>query len=161
MLNQYLHTAIRLRDLDMDFGLLPYPKFDENQRGYYNVPNGFHNAFAVPITTVPEDYGFVGAVIESLNAETYKTVVPAYYDIALKVKGLRDEASVEIMDILRKSRIVDFGVVYDGWTGFAFTLQDLMQQKSSDFASFYERREQGAREYFEKIIDCFELLANS
>jgi hypothetical protein len=159
MINHYLHTALRLRDLETDFGILPYPKFDESQQQYFTVADGFHNAFAVPVTTVPEDYGFAGAVIESLNVETYRTVVPAYYDIALKVKGARDDESLLVMDIIRDGRVVDFGGVYDGWTGFAFAISDLIGQRSSDFASYFERREAPARRYFDRVTACFELIA--
>ena len=160
MLNHYLYTAIRLRDLETDFGILPYPKISESQDRYYSVSDGFHTAFAVPVTTQPEDFNFVGAVLESLNAETYKTVVPAYYDIALQVKGARDDESQLVMDLIRDGRLVDFGGVYDGWTGFAFTVADLMQRRSADFASYYESREAVARAYFDTVLETFERIAD-
>ncbi|MCL2099798.1 MAG: extracellular solute-binding protein [Oscillospiraceae bacterium] len=159
MLNHYLYTAIRLRDLEEDFGILPYPKLNETQDKYYSVSDGFHTAFAVPITTPSEDFNFTGAVIESLNAETYKTVVPAYYDIALQVKGARDDESQLVMDMIRDGRLVDFGGVYDGWTGFAFTVADLMQRRSADFTSYYEARETVARTYFDTVLETFERIA--
>jgi len=114
MINHYLHTALRLRDLETDFGILPYPKLHEHQERYFSVADGFHTAFAVPLTTPHEDFAFVGAVIESLNAETYRIVVPAYYDTALQLQGARDVESQFVMDMIRDGRLVDFGCVYDG-----------------------------------------------
>lgn len=160
MINHYLYTALRLRDLETDFGILPYPMLDENQDKYYSVADGFHTGLAVPITAATEDYGFIGAVIEELNVESYNTVVPAYYDIALKIKGARDDESVAVMDMIRDGLTFDFGCVYDGWTGFAFAISDLMQQKSTNFESYYAKKEIAAQNYFEKVINCFELLVD-
>ena len=158
MINHYLNTALRLRDLETDFGILPYPKLNAAQERYFSVSDGFHTALAVPMTTSPDDFGFVGAVIESLNAETYRRVVPAYYDVALQLQGARDDYSRLVMDMIRDGRLVDFGGVYDGWTGFAFAISDLMQQRSPNFASLYERREAAARRHFENVLEAFERL---
>lgn len=158
MMDHYLYSAITMRDYKGEFGIIPYPKFDESQDKYYSIADGFHNAFAVPITTAAEDYEFVGSVLEALNSETYRQVVPAYYDIALKVKYSRDNESVRILDMINEGRVFDFGCVYDGWTGFAFTISDLMQKKSDDFSSYYESKEKAANAYFDKIKECFDKL---
>ena len=158
MMTHYLYAAIRLRDFETDFGILPLPKFDENQSQYYSISDGFHTSQAVPITLASEDFGFVGAVIESLNAESYKTVVPAYYDIALKMQGTRDKESEQVLEMIRDGRLVDFDLMYDGWAGFGFSLSELMVQRSQNFTSFYERRERQAQASLDKVIGEFERI---
>ena len=65
-------------------------------------------------------------------------MVPAYYDVALKFKGTRDERSIEMLDAIVQSRVFDFGYVYGGW-GCVFWIQYMMEQKSKDITSYYER----------------------
>jgi hypothetical protein len=152
-INSYFLTLLGYRDIEFEFGIIPYPKFDENQEKYYTMADGFHSLFAIPKTVSNLD--FVGAVTELLNAESYKQVVPVYYETALKVKYARDNESVQIMDMILDGRVFDFGYFYDDWKGFAFMLQDLVQQKSKDFASYYAKREAQAIAQFDKVMTAY------
>ncbi|MCR5263863.1 MAG: hypothetical protein K6D94_08325, partial [Clostridiales bacterium] len=98
-----------------DFGIIPYPKWDEQQEKYQMMVDGGHAAEAVPMTC--QDPERTGTILEALNAETYKTVVPAYYEIALKVKYARDNESIQMLDMIMANRVFDFGYVYDNWNG--------------------------------------------
>ncbi|MCR5264757.1 MAG: hypothetical protein K6D94_12840, partial [Clostridiales bacterium] len=113
-----------------DFGIIPYPKWDENQERYLTMVDGGHAAEAVPLTC--QDPERTSVILEALNAETYKTVVPAYYEIALKVKYARDNESIEMMDMIMQSRIFDFGYVYDNWNGASFWMENLVANKNHD-----------------------------
>jgi hypothetical protein len=39
-------------------------------------------------------------------------VTPAYYDVALSGKFTRDEESAEMLEIIRRHRVYDFGMTY-------------------------------------------------
>lgn len=143
----------RMRDLDDDYAILPYPKWDENQKDYYTMVDGGHQVMAVPVTV--SDTEKVGVIIEALCAESYKTVVPAYYDVALKLKGTRDDESIEMLDKIVDSRVFDFGFIYDNWLGAAFIMQELMLKKTSDFASYWASKESSIMAHYEKVIEYF------
>lgn len=142
------------RDLEDDFAILPYPKWDEAQKDYITMVDGSHDAMAVPTTA--QNLERIGTIIEALNAESYKTLVPAYYDVALKVKGTRDEESVKILDDLVSSRVFDFGYVYDAWSGASFILQELMIGGNKNFESYYKSHESAITKYYNKVIQYFE-----
>lgn len=150
-INGLFQSAVAYRDYEFDFGIIPYPKWDDAQSMYYTMADGAHDAMAVPVTiSNPEK---TSIIIEALNAESYKQVVPSYYDIALKVKFTRDEASVEVLDMILEGRYFDFGYIYDGWQGVAFLLQDCMSNKTSDYSSKYAAREQTAIKRYDTIIE--------
>lgn len=153
LLNANFQTSISFRDLEFEYGIIPYPKFDNNQENYLTMVDGFHTLFAVPVTS--RDLSFVGAVTELLNAESYRQVVPLYYETALKVKYARDNESVQIMDMILSGRTFDFGYFYDNWTGFAFMLQTLMQNKDNNFASYYAAQETKAVRQFESVMEAY------
>ena len=52
-----------------------------------------------------------GVVAENLAAYSYKTVVPAFYDVALKTKYARDVESSDMIDIIREGATFNFGTV--------------------------------------------------
>ncbi len=97
-----------LREMESDFGIIPYPKYDEEQSNYatrlcYYVPT------VVPITVTGEKLDRAGVTLEALACEYANNVVPAYYETALKNKATRDEESQEMLDIIFNSRVIDLG----------------------------------------------------
>ena len=148
------HSLTALADMKDDFGFLPYPKWDEAQAEYHTLVDGSHQALAVPTTVVNTD--MVGAVTEVLNAESWKTVIPAYYDVALKVKATRDVESVEMIEMVVDSRKFDFGYIYDGWEGPSFLLSDFVAQKNTDFESTYAAKEKAIVKHYESVVEFFE-----
>jgi len=142
-----------LRDVEFDYGIIPYPKWDEKQAEYYTSVDGGHEGLAILKTiTDPE---FVGIVSEALNAESWKRVVPAYYDVSLKFKGTRDEQSIAMLDRIVDSRIFDFGYVYGGW-GCVFWIQYLLEGASKDITSYYEKNFKPYNKTMEKVFETFD-----
>lgn len=137
-----------------EYGILPYPKFDEEQKEYKTMVDGSHNISAVPKTI--SDPEFVGTIIEALNAESHRQVFPVYYETALKVKYSYDDESVQMLDMIVANRVFDFGYVYDGWKGFSFYPQDIIGLgKSSNFESNYAKKSSASIKYYEDILNFF------
>lgn len=150
-------TVNYFRDRKGEYGILPYPKFDEEQEDYKTMVDGYHAALAVPKTI--SDPEFVGIITEALNAESNKIVFPAYYEVALKVKYAHDDESVQMLDKIVNSRVFDFGYVYGGWSGVAFMFQGIVgENKSKDFASYYASKGPAAEQYYQDVIDYFNEL---
>jgi len=116
--------------------------------------DGSHQVMAVPITVSNTE--LIGVITEALCAESYKKVVPAYYDVALKFKGTRDEESIAMLDMIVNSRVFDFGYVYDAWSGAAFIIQNLVDQNNPNVASYWAKYEKSIMKHYESVIEYFE-----
>ncbi len=145
-----------LRNFDDEYGLLPLPKWDENQKDYLTMTDGEHTVMAVPKTV--KDTEFVGTITEALSAESYKKVIPTLYEIALKTRYLRDNESKEVLDIVLDGRVYDFGYIYGGFEGFGFTIGALLMEANPNFESFYTKKFKTARLHYKKIIRVFDKL---
>lgn len=141
-------------DLDDDIGFLPYPKWDEAQKEYRTMVDGSHQGLAVPVTVSNPE--MVGTITEALNAESWKLIVPAYYDTTLKVKTTRDVESMAMLDLIMESRIFDFGYIYDCWKGPSFILGILVCEKNTNFESYYASQEKSITAHYNKVIEYFE-----
>lgn len=161
---QSLFAALRiyvidnLRSMEANFGIIPFPKYDESQASYYTHVDGHAPLMCLPKTIIDPER--TGVIIESLCAESYRTCVPAMYDIVLTEKFSRDEMSVKMLDIILDGRTQNFGYVYEGSTGMQWSLTTLMQQKSTDFASYYKQREKSAVKYYNQIIEAHQNIDN-
>lgn len=145
------------RDLEFDYGIIPYPKYDEAQTRYYTMSDGAHGCMLIPITVQNIEWSSI--LTEALNAETYKQVVPAYYDTALKVKLSRDAESAAMLDLLMESRVFDFGYMYN--TGIAFIVQDMVSTNKNNTESAFNSKYKSAEKEWAKIIDTYLALTDA
>jgi len=99
-----------LRTMDSDYGILPAPKLDEDQEEYVTYLNEVAGRFAIP-TTNP-DPEFAAVIFDVLSYDSYNDVLPIYRDSTLSQKGLRDEESIEMLNIIIDGRITELGKVY-------------------------------------------------
>ena len=99
-----------LRDMKSDYGIIPMPKLDENQSEYSVFCHDGSSVFAIPSTCRKADAA--SAVLEAMAAETYRTVTPAYFEIALKTKYSRDDDTSRMLDIIVGSVKFDLAYIY-------------------------------------------------
>jgi len=123
------------------------------------MADGNHASLLVPKTA--GDLDKVGIITEALCAESYKSLVPAYYETALKVKYTRDAESVEVLDMLINSRVFDFGYVYDAWQGCSFYLEGLVQNQDTGFESYYAKNETKVEKHYQDVFEVFEEYTNA
>ena len=88
------------------FGIIPWPKYDENVEGYHAWSDAIGNTFGVPKGWTDTEYEFVGIVMEALCEAGYNTVTPKYYSNILQSQ-YSDAASVEMINIIRDGRRYD------------------------------------------------------
>ena len=97
-----LQMVIRLREMETDFGIAPCPKYDESQEEYRNVV-WFVGSYATIPTSAPSaaDSSFI---LEAMAAKSRELLRPAYYEVALSMKYLRDRESIEMLDLVIDNR---------------------------------------------------------
>ncbi len=107
--NEMFNRTSMLREMEMDFGLLPMPKADESQEGYRHFIHQTNSSVTcIPATVTDTD--FVGRLLEDTAYYSHYHVYPAYIDTAIKTKYLRDEESAEMADIILNSIVFDFAL---------------------------------------------------
>ena len=132
-----IKTAQVLRDMEDTFGIVPFPKYDEAQDDYKTTLVSQLFYMTVPVTNTRWD--LIGTVSECLAYKGYADVVPVYYDSVVKHKGLRNEDSAEMLEVMHRTRGVDPAFIYgwnrDLWAAIIEKLYTGSSQVASDVAS--------------------------
>ena len=124
--------------------------YDEEQDGYRTTSHNSVSMICFPVTV--KDPEMSAIIAEALCAESYRNVIPQYYDIALKAKGARDDESGEMIDLIRDGLIFDFGWVHSVPMGSIGTImQNLIQDNNSGLTSFWASKENQVLAGLEKI----------
>ncbi len=134
-----LGDAKSLRDMASEFGILPFPKFSEDD-DYASLIGGGSSLMIMPITV--EDYDRTGKILEALCALGSRDVIPAFYDVSLKTKFSRDAESEEMIDVVKGSLTYDLGYLSGG--ALQSTGYDLAHKSNPDFAAYYASKESKA-----------------
>ena len=150
-----IQDAVYWKEMESDFGMVPYPKFDEAQEKYYSSVWEGCTLFSIPVNSVTPE--MAGAVMEAFSFESYRTTTPVYFDIVMKLKEARDETTSKMLDIIRDGAYIDFSTIYNSQIGSPWdALYASTQRGSNNFASWYESNEPKIRIAIEKLIENME-----
>ena len=108
----------------LNFGVLPMPKLNEEQEEYWtSINSSWCYGFAIPVTTdnAPdyEENGFesgreqAGYFLEAFSYYSMGTLSVAYYEQVVKHQVIKDEESVEMMDLALKNKLYDPVVIFN------------------------------------------------
>ena len=139
--------------VDFTIGVLPFPKFNEAQESYHGSVDGSGAALSVAVNA--KDLDFVGTITEALCAESYKTVVPALYEVVFKTRYADLKEDAEMMDLIMNTRMFDIGYMYDNWLGASFWPEYMLNGGISDVASYYASNWPAAEKHYETVIKLF------
>ncbi len=145
------------RDMDQDFGILPVPKLEETQKEYYTHATAHTSAVGIPVVKDKAGLEFSSLILEAMAAEGYKQIRPAVYDVALKSKYTRDEASFEMIDIVVQGRTADFAEIYDKW-GLTYTLDQVARGGVKEWASHYAANSAKQQQNINDVVEMFKAL---
>ncbi|MBE6612965.1 MAG: extracellular solute-binding protein [Ruminococcaceae bacterium] len=106
-------TTKKYREMNDNYGILPLPKLDENQKEYHNLISNTQLLMTLPVTNANREEA--AAIMDAMAYASFTDVLPVYYDFTVSRKGLRNEDSIEMLDIIRETRYFNPGEAY-GWT---------------------------------------------
>jgi len=149
-----MRAVEKYRGMEAPFGILPMPKFDENQENYCSAVNAWSGVLlGVPINAAEPDR--VSIILEAMAAESRYTVQPAYYDIVLQRKYVRDDESSEMLDIIFNTRVYDIGAVYS-FAGVFAGFISLCGKSDTNIVSYYDKNISKMEKAIEKVVKVFQ-----
>lgn len=146
---EVMQCIIRLRTMEVDFGVIPFPKYDETQEQYNHFIHTTACMVSVPKTNL--DLERTGIMLEAMAAKSKYTLQVAYYDVCLDGKFMRDDDSSGMLDIILDTRNYDIGYIY-GWGGLFSAFSNCVKKGNTDFASEYAKKESSAEAAMEKTL---------
>lgn len=147
-----IYYAPEMRAMEEEYGILPYPKFDENQKEYYNSIL----IVALPLLTIPVTNGDLentGLFLEAYSYQGYKNVRPQFYDVLLQRKIARDDESAEMLDFIFNNLFIDIGALYD-FAGISATINDMNGKGNANIASYLEKNTEKIEKEIQKFVDA-------
>lgn len=139
-----------LRNEAFDYGLLPFPKYNEEQKEYISFVTNQIQPMVIPKSARNTER--TGVILENLAAETYRRVRPEYFQVLLDSKYVRDHESMENMDMLFNSETrFELEHIY-AWNQFESTVVNGLTGQADSFASSVKRYTRALNKCVEKTM---------
>ncbi|MHB1152190.1 MAG: hypothetical protein ACYCWE_15785 [Eubacteriales bacterium] len=138
-----------MRDMEDDWGVLPWPKYDETQENFNTFVNEEAIVMAVPVTAV--DVSRTGLLLEALCEGSTDTLRKQYYEVTLQIKAARDERMADMLDIIFDNRSFDLAMVYD-FGGILQDFKSLIQRNKDEYASFIAKNESDINKDIDELL---------
>lgn len=128
-----------LRAMESGFGILPMPKYDEEQENYYSWVQDAYNLMSVMGSIKNPEA--VSAALESMCYETWRKVYPTYTELIMKYKYLRNESSTQVFDLVVEGISFNFLEIYSSAIGDVTNnlVRETINSKNNTIASKYEK----------------------
>ena len=157
-----VYYASLLRDMKDDFGIIPYPKYDETQPSYYSV---IGNAFT--IYTVFSDFDQRGdkeqtlsmftAILECWASEGYRKTTPIVFELNMQLKYSETQDETDMCEYVRAGIVFDLGRILDAalanvsMDGSVISAAESNADWTSTYSAHYESAQNNLAEFIKAL----------
>jgi len=132
----------------IDFGIVPIPKYNKDQQTYSTTLNYKYSLYMISKgTDIPEIAAYT---LEALASESYRSVTPNLYEVAMKIRYTTDSTSQRMIDHIRDgvsfevgrtfTHVFDYetyrairkalaGTAAEGWSSTASSLETVFNKQ--------------------------------
>ncbi len=145
------------RDMEAEVGIIPYPKLDESQADYVTVVHDTAEVGAIPVSAKNPE--MTGAVSHLLCRLTHETVLPAYYEMSLKIKYARDNYTSAMIDLIHDGIMDMFCLVYGAAYAnniFTWAVLEPLQKGTDAVTSAFESRKAAAEQGLADLVALYQ-----
>jgi ABC-type glycerol-3-phosphate transport system substrate-binding protein len=143
------------RDNTFKVGVMPSPKFDENQERYYSVSVGGVIPL-IPKITTDERAGNVSMILEGMSSYSAQYLVPVYKEEILQAKYADAPDDSDMIDLIFRTQTFDFGVMVWAYDIRTPLMRDIFHTLSPNIASYLKQLSKGVDIMIKATITALE-----
>ncbi len=148
-----------MRNMEQEYGIVPMPKYDEQQDGYYTMLHDQFTAVSIPVTVTGDRLAEMSAVLEAMSSASYHIVKPAYYETTLRTKLAQDPQSADMIDIISENVYIDAGILLIHELGaYHHGLRDIVKSRTNSTASLYKAKNAACKKSLERVCKSLDKL---
>ena len=141
-----------MRNMENEYGVVPMPKYDTNQDGYYTLLHDQFTVAAIPATVVGDRLTEASTVLEAMSSASYTLVKPVYYEETLRTKIAQDPTAAEMMDIITDNVYIDAGILYIGSLGaYHHSLRSVVESRTNNAVSMFTAKNRACVKAIEQL----------
>ena len=127
-------------DSNVNYGILPMPKYRADQTKYYSQTHAYHST-CLSVPKINDDLRKAGKLFEELAYQSSLTVYPVFVDSILKVRNTQTPENYEMMEILFSDIRCDMGLALSTEITLDGDIRSLIRKNSTAIYSTLKGKE--------------------
>ena len=138
--------------MDGDYGVLPVPKYDKAQQYYRTWTHERGSCLSVTSAVGDDIAEKIGKIVQYYAIFSSQEVKPAYYNVMLTSRNVRDADSGEMLDLIFRNRVFDMAFYFRDTFGFYELFKTDVYRNTNKFSSSYEAAKKRFDRQVEKML---------
>jgi len=155
---QKVQYVLDLASNNVNFGIVPMPKYDENQEYYNTTCTVYWSLFVgVPKNVDASRLELIGYTLQLMGYYGKKIVTPAYYETTIKSQKTQDQESEDMLDLIFSHRVYDIAASLN----FASAIQvytSVLGSGSNTLASYVDSVSGGIQASIDDTIEALNAI---
>lgn len=158
--NRARYASQELGDSDLKFGVIPMPKYNEEQENYSTCLGFPYTLYAISAGSNRKEAA--AYMLEALASEGYRTVTPALFEVSMKVRYVDDPTAARMFDIVRASVSFDVGRIFtSSLNNYPFNIFRDAVTNNDSFLSSFNRKKVPLNAALKKFNEQFDKIAGN
>ncbi len=154
----YLEARVlsnKIRGSEVKYGILPFPKYDENQQDYSAA--GYDLYLGIPLTSSKAE--MTGTLVSAMSCYNYNYVIPLVWEVVLGSKLSDAPDDTDMFRIIRDTQYVDIGYACaTAAQELNYYVFLLVQTQPGSVASFLEKKSNSVSKALDRLNKKFDSL---
>lgn len=99
-------------EMESEYGMVPLPKYDENQAEYYHYLDPLRTCMSIPATNSQDDIERLSVLLEDMAYKSSEEVLTAFVDTVISLRRARVPELGEMVKLIRKSICYDASTLF-------------------------------------------------
>ncbi len=152
----WLADMEKFRDCETDYGILPYPKYEETQDKYYTYVDARAGSLGIPIDAPKETISKVGMILEAQSCASYYDTLPLYMNSIQNSRYTRDQDSIDMIGYIGEGRRWDIGYSFSGGDAtYVWVLYRHLKSSGGQIVSALKSLSKPMTKRFEEIQEAY------
>ena len=156
----FAESALSLGRVDFSYGIVPVPKYNENQVNYYTGLGNPISMYGIYIDLDTrgdrqEALSMMTAVLECYASENYRIVMPELFEVNMQLKYSEGTAESTMFEYVRSGITFDLGKIFSAETENIPERACNAIVANTSWSSTYEKYLPSAEEKLKKIVADF------
>jgi len=156
--NRTYYAVNHLLEVEFSYGLVPTPKYDENQEDYISVLANPITLYGIMSDVEESRLSEMTAVIECWGSEGYRQTTPALFETNMKLKYSETSDESEMFDIVHDTINLDLGRVFSKDLQYMSEIHSKAAAAGAAWASRLAQYQKPLDKGLKKIVDAFEKI---
>lgn len=152
---QKVQFVTELANYQVNFGIVPMPKYDASQDNYSSTATVYWSLFlGVPVNIAPGDLDVTAYALQAMAYYGKELLTPAYYEDTIKSQKTKDTESEDMLDLIFANRVYDIASVFN-FESALYVYTNVLTGSSNNLVSKVDSAEGSINKAIQATIDAF------